>query len=115
MESIGIAYILIILYRLYTLSKKHNNVSKNSLFLGIIMTVLCLEAIDKLTINFLYNYLGKIYYYRLVGILIDSIFIGALFREPTEGLSYKEVLLGKVQILCSATIFTWYFMYYLCK
>ena len=115
MESIGIAFILIVFYRLYILFRKNNNVSKNSLFLGTIVIILCVEAIDKLTTNLLYNYLGKIYYNRLIGILIDSILIGALFREPTEGLSDKETLLAKVKILCSITILSWYFMYYLCK
>ena len=103
------------LYQLGKAYKKSGSISKNSLFLGTVAVVLCVEAIDMLTIDWLYNYLGRIYYNRLIGGLFDAILLGALFRDPTPGLSHREIIVGKLQLLSSAAMFSWYFMYYLCK
>ena len=113
--AIGLSAAFITLYRLWVLYKRSTQISKNSLFLGAILIVLCVEAIDKLTIDWLYNYLGRIYYNRLIGGLIDAILLGALFREPNEGLSHREIIIAKLQVLSGAAIFSWLFMYYFCK
>ena len=113
--AIGISSAVITLYRLWVLYKRSTQISKNSLFLGAILIVLCIEAVDMLTINWLYSYLGYIYYNRLIGGLIDSILLGALFRDPVPGLSHREIIVGKLQLLSSAAMFSWLFMYYLCK
>ena len=113
--AIGLSAAFITLYRLWVLYKRSTQISKNSLFLGAIWIVLCVEAIDKLTIDWLYNYLGRIYYNRLIGGLIDAMMIGVLFREPNEGLSHREIIIAKLQLLSSAAMSSWFFMYYLCK
>ena len=103
------------LYQLGKAYKKSGSISKNSLFLGTVTVVLLVEAVDMLMIDWLYNYLGRIYYNRLIGGLIDAIFIGALFRDPPPGLSHREIIIAKLQLLSSAAIFSWLFMYYFCK
>ena len=113
--AIGLSAAFITLYRLWVLYKRSTQISKNSLFLGAIWIVLCVEAIDKLTIDWLYNYLGRIYYNRLIGILIDSIFIGAAFRKTEKKFTPKERLVSKLRLVYCLAIFSWYFMYYLCK
>ena len=110
--AIGISSAVITLYRLWVLYKRSTKISKNSLFLGAILIVLCIEAVDMLTINWLYNYLRYIYYNRLIGGLIDAMMIGVLFREPNEGLSHREIIIiAKLQVLSGAAIFSWLFMY----
>ena len=113
--AIGLSAAFITLYRLWVLYKRSTQISKNSLFLGAILIVLCIEAVDMLTINWLYSYLGYIYYNRLIGGLIDAMMIGVLFREPNEGLSHREIIIAKLQVLSGAAIFSWLFMYYFCK
>ena len=103
------------LYQLGKAYKKSGSISKNSLFLGTVAVVLCIEAIDKLTIDWLYNYLGRIYYNRLIGGLIDAIFIGAALRKTKKQLTPKERLLDNLSLVYCLAIFSWYFMYYLCK
>ena len=103
------------LYQLGKAYKKSGSISKNSLFLGTVAVVLCVEAIDKLTIDWLYNYLGRIYYNRLIGILIDSIFIGAALRKTKKKLPPKERLLNKLRLVYCLVFFSWLFMYYFCK
>ena len=112
---IGLVTVFNALYQLGKAYKKTENISKNSLFLGTVTVVLFVEAVDMLTIDWLYNYLGRIYYNRLIGVLFDIILIGLLFRNPTPGLSHREIIVGKLQLLSSAAMFSWYFMYYLCK
>ena len=111
----GLGTVFNALYQLGKAYKKSGSISKNSLFLGTVAVVLCVEAIDKLTIDWLYNYLGRIYYNRLIGVLFDIILIGLLFRNPTPGLSHREIIIAKLQLLSSAAIFSWLFMYYFCK
>ena len=113
--AIGLVTVVNALYQLGKAYKKSENISKNSLFLGAVTVVLLVEAVDKLTIDWLYSYLGRIYYNRLIGVLFDVLLIGISFREPNEGLSHKEAIWARIQVLSSAAIFTWYFMYYLCK
>ena len=104
--AIGLSSAVITLYRLWVLYKRSTQISKNSLFLGAILIVLCIEAVDMLTINWLYSYLGYIYYHRLIGGLIDAMMIGVLFREPNEGLSHREIIIAKLQVLSGAAIFS---------
>ena len=113
--AIGLSAAFITLYRLWVLYKRSTQISKNSLFLGAILIVLCVEAIDKLTIDWLYNYLGRIYYNRLIGVLIDAIFIGAALRKTEKKVSPKEQLLDNLKLVYCLVFFSWYFMYYLCK
>lgn len=103
------------LYQLRKAYKKSENISKNSLLLGTAAVLLLLEAIDALTTDWLYGYLGRIYYNRLIGVLFDVILIGGLFREPADGLNHREIIMGKLQLLGNAAILSWYFMYYLCQ
>ena len=44
--AIGLSAAFITLYRLWVLYKRSTQISKNSLFLGAILIVLCVEAID---------------------------------------------------------------------
>ena len=111
----GLGTVFNALYQLGKAYKKTENISKNSLFLGTVAVVLCVEAIDKLTIDWLYNYLGRIYYNRLIGGLIDSIFIGAALRKTKKQLPPKERLLNNLRLVYCLVFFSWYFMYYLCK
>ena len=115
MVAIGLSSAFITLYRLWVLYKRSTQISKNSLFLGIVVIVLCIEAVDKLTINWLYRYLGKIYYNWLIGILIDSIFIGAALRKTEKKFTLKERLVNNLSLAYCLVFFSWYFMYYLCK
>ena len=103
------------LYQLGKAYKKSGSISKNSLFLGTVAVVLCVEAIDKLTIDWLYNYLGRIYYNRLIGGLIDAVFIGAALRKTKKQLPPKERLLNKLRLVYCLVVFSWLFMYYFCK
>ena len=103
------------LYQLGKAYKKSGSISKNSLFLGTVAVVLCVEAIDKLTIDWLYNYLGRIYYNRLIGGLIDAIFIGAALRKTKKKLPPKERLLNKLRLVYCLVVFSWLFIYYFCK
>ena len=112
---IGLVTVFNALYQLGKAYKKSENISKNSLFVGTVTVVLLLEAVDKLTIDWLYSYLGRIYYNRLIGGLFDAILLGALFRDPPPGLSHREIIIAKLQLLSSAAIFSWLFMYYFCK
>ena len=112
---IGLLTVLNALYQLGKAYKKSENISKNSLFVGTVTVVLLLEAVDKLTIDWLYNYLGRIYYNRLIGVLIDAIFIGAALRKTEKKVSPKEQLLDNLKLVYCLVIFSWYFMYYLCK
>ena len=111
----GLGTVFNALYQLGKAYKKSGSISKNSLFLGTVALVLLVEAVDMLTIDWLYNYLGRIYYNRLIGVLFDTILLGALFRDPAPRLSHREIIVGKLQLLSSATIFSWLFMYYFCK
>ena len=112
---IGLVTVFNALYQLGKAYKKSENISKNSLFVGTVTVVLLLEAVDKLTINWLYSYLGKVYYNRLVGVLIDAIFIGAALRKTEKRLSLREQLLDNLKLAYCLVFFSWYFMYYLCK
>ena len=112
---IGLVTVFNALYQLGKAYKKSENISKNSLFLGTIAVVLLVEAIDKLTINWLYSYLGRIYYNWLIGILIDSIFIGAALRKTEKKFTPKERLVNNLRLVYCLAVFSWYFMYYLCK
>jgi len=111
----GLVTVFNALYQFRKARKKRENIPKNDLFLETVALVLLVEAIDMLTINWLCNYLGEIYYNRLIGGLIDAILLGALFRDPTPGLSHREIIVGKLQLLGGAAILSWYFMYYLCQ
>jgi len=111
----GLGTVFNALYQLGKAYKKTENISKNSLFLGTVTVVLLVEAVDMLTIDWLYNYLGRIYYNRLIGGLFDAILLGALFRDPPPGLSHREIIIAKLQLLSSAAMSSWFFMYYLCK
>ena len=111
----GLGTVFNALYQLGKAYKKSGSISKNSLFLGTVAVVLCVEAIDKLTIDWLYNYLGRIYYNRLIGGLIDAIFIGAALRKTEKKVSPKEQLLDNLKLVYCLVFFSWYFMYYLCK
>ena len=115
MAAFGISCVVISLYRLGVLYKKNTNISKNTLFLGTVTTILLLEMLDAFTIDWLSDYLGRIYYNRLIGGLIDAILLGALFRDPPPGLSHREIIIAKLQLLSSAAMSSWFFMYYLCK
>ena len=112
---IGLVTVFNALYQLGKAYKKSENISKNSLFVGTVTVVLLLEAVDKLTIDWLYSYLGKVYYNRLVGVLIDAIFIGAALRKTKKQLPPKERLLNNLRLVYCLVFFSWYFMYYLCK
>ena len=111
----GLGTVFNALYQLGKAYKKSESISKNSLFLGTVTIILLLEILDALTIDWLSDYLGRIYYNRLIGGLIDSILLGALFRDPVPGLSHREIIVGKLQLLSSAAMFSWLFMYYFCK
>ena len=112
---IGLVTVFNALYQLGKAYKKSENISKNSLFVGTVTVVLLLEAVDKLTIDWLYSYLGKVYYNRLVGVLIDSIFIGAALRKTEKKFTLKERLVNNLSLAYCLVFFSWYFMYYLCK
>ena len=111
----GLGTVFNALYQLGKAYKKSESISKNSLFLGTVTIVLLLEILDALTIDWLSDYLGRIYYNRFIGVLLDAMLIGIAFREPNEGLSYKEAVWARIQVLSSAAIFSWLFMYYFCK
>ena len=111
----GLGTVFNALYQLGKAYKKSESISKNSLFLGTVTIVLLLEILDALTIDWLSDYLGRIYYNRFIGVLLDAMLIGIAFREPNEGLSYKEAVWARIQVLSGAAFFSWYFMYYLCK
>ena len=112
---IGLVTVFNALYQLGKAYKKSENISKNSLFVGTVTVVLLLEAVDKLTIDWLYSYLGKVYYNRLVGVLIDSIFIGAALRKTEKKFTLKERLVNNLSLAYCLVFFSWYFMYYLCQ
>ena len=103
------------LYQLGKAYKKSGSISKNSLFLGTVTIILLLEILDALTIDWLSDYLGRIYYNRLIGGLIDSIFIGAALRKTKKQLPPKERLLNKLRLVYCLVVFPWLFMYYFCK
>ena len=113
--TIGLAVVFLALYRFWCEYKKSEKISKNSLFLGFIAIVLLFGAVDKLTTNLLYNYLGRIYYNRFIGMLIDALIIGGAFRRTKKELSTKELIIDRLSFLYCIVFFTWYFMYYLCK
>ena len=115
MVAFEISCVVISLYRLGVLYKKNTNISKNTLFLGAVTTVLLLEILDALTIDWLSDYLGRIYYNRLIGGLIDAIFIGAALRKTEKKFTLKERLVNKLRLVYCLAIFSWFFMYYLCK
>ena len=111
----GLGTVFNALYQLGKAYKKTENISKNSLFLGTVTIILLLEILDALTIDWLSDYLGRIYYNRLIGGLIDAIFIGAALRKTKKQLPPKERLLNKLRLVYCLVFFSWYFMYYLCK
>ena len=114
MTAIGFSAAVILLYQLAMMYKKNKNISKNNLMLGIVTSVLCVIIIDGLTTKWLICYLGKIYYCRFVGGVIDAILIIIMFRKPKEGLSRKDILVARFQGICCIVFFSWYLMYYLC-
>ena len=111
----GLVTVFNALYQFRKARKKRENIPKNDLFLETVALVLLVEAIDMLTIDWLYGYLGRIYYNWLIGILIDSIFIGAALRKTEKKLSLREQLLDNLKLAYCLVFFSWYFMYYLCK
>ena len=115
MVAFGISCVVISLYRLGVLYKKNTNISKNTLFVGAVTTVLLLEMLDAFTIDWLSDYLGRIYYNRFIGVLFDAIFIGAALRKTEKKGSPKEQLLDNLKLVYCLVFFSWYFMYYLCK
>ena len=111
----GLGTVFNALYQLGKAYKKTENISKNSLFLGTVTIILLLEILDALTIDWLSDYLGRIYYNRLIGGLIDAIFIGAALRKSKKQLPPKERLLNKLRLVYCLVVFSWLFMYYFCK
>ena len=111
----GLGTVFNALYQLGKAYKKTENISKNSLFLGTVTIILLLEILDALTIDWLSDYLGRIYYNRLIGGLIDAIFIGAALRKTEKKFTLKERLVNKLRLVYCLAIFSWFFMYYLCK
>lgn len=112
---IGLAVVFLALYRFWCEYKKSEKISKNSLFLGFIAIVLLFGAVDKLTTNLLYNYLGRIYYNRLVGVLFDCLLVGLLLRIKQKICIKREMvetMFGMSGVIC---FFTWYFFYYMCR
>lgn len=112
---IGLAAVFIAVYQLWKHCRINERISNNSLFLGVIASFLLIEAIDKLTIGYLYSCFGKICYNRFIGFWIDIMLVGIMFRKPNEELTQREVLWARIQGVLSIAIFSWYFMYYLCK
>lgn len=96
-------------------ARKVGENSTNNLILGIIVFLLSFVAIDNLTVNYLFPQLGKRYYYWLVGALIDSIYIVAAFRKTEKKFTNKERLFNNLRLVYCLAVFSWYFMYYLCK
>ena len=111
----GLGTVFNALYQLGKAYKKTENISKNSLFLGTVTIILLLEILDALTIDWLSDYLGRIYYNRLIGGLIDAIFIGAALRKTKKQLTPKERLVSKLRLVYCLVVFSWLFMYYFCK
>ena len=111
----GLGTVFNALYQFWKAYKKRDNISKNTLFLETVTLVLLVEAIDMLTIDWLYNYLGRIYYNRFIGVLFDAIFIGAALSKTKKQLPPKERLLNNLGLVYCLVFFSWYFMYYLCK
>lgn len=113
--GVGLAIVIFSLHHLYNGCKKSGENSTNNLILGIIVFLLSLVAIDNLTVNYLFPQLGKRYYYWLVGALIDSIYIVAAFRKTEKKFTNKERLFNNLRLVYCLAVFSWYFMYYLCK
>ena len=111
----GLGTVFNALYQLGKAYKKTENISKNSLFLGTVTIILLLEILDALTIDWLSDYLGRIYYNRFIGVLFDAIFIGAALSKTKKQLPPKERLLNNLRLVYCLVFFSWYFMYYLCK
>ena len=115
MVAFGISCVVISLYRLGVLYKKNTNISKNTLFVGTVTTILLLEMLDAFTIDWLSDYLGRIYYNRFIGVLFDAMLIGAALSKTKKQLPPKERLLNNLRLVYCLVFFSWYFMYYLCK
>ncbi|MBE6096407.1 MAG: hypothetical protein E7198_01235 [Schwartzia succinivorans] len=112
----GIGIAVLGIYRIVKCGYKVKNIRKIHLFLGMLMIILCIETVDSLTAQWLYKSLGKVTYYRSMGIawdvLILGVFIGCDYIRPV---SEKEKKLNRIRITVSVLGLSWYFMYYLCK
>ena len=112
--GIGMAFLGI--YRIVRYGYIVKRIKKTHFFFGVLAAILMLEVIDLLSTKWLYNSLGKVTYYRIIGIAWDVLILGTFFgcdyRVPV---SENEKRLDKIRIAVSVLGLSWYFMYYLCK
>ena len=113
---LGISMLVLGIYRIIKVGYKSKKVKTVHLFLGCLAVSFLIEAIDFLTVNWLYNLLGKIIYYRSIGVVLDILILGAYFGcDDINPISEKEKALNNIRIAISVVGFSWYFMYYLCQ
>lgn len=112
---IGICFSYVALSKLIGLYRKNSIINKNDLFLGIIISILAVETIERFTLGLLFKFLGKNYYCIFIGLLLDALVIGTALRKPVKVLTPREKLIGNLELLFCLAFFSWYFMYYLCK
>ena len=116
MKYFGIGICILGIYRMCKLVYKSNNIKTAHWILGGLGTLLLLEAVDLLTTKWLYHLLGRITYYRCVGVAWDILIIGAYFCcDYIEPVSEKEKKMNKYRLVFVIVYLSWYFMYYLCK
>lgn len=96
---VGISFALMTLFKLIGLYKGSKSIRKNDLFLGIIVSVLAIVAIDQLAIGLLFHYLGKKYFCILMGILFDALVIGVALRKTVKIQTTKEKLVDILKML----------------
>ena len=81
MTILGISVAFLGLYRLIVLLKKEKSIATADIFLGIILFLFMGEAVDKLTINWLFNRVGEVVYHRIIGLMLDCLLVGLLFSS----------------------------------
>lgn len=115
MMALGLSFAFLGLYRLIVLLKKEKSIATADIFLGIILFLFMGEAVDKLTINWLFNRVGEVVYHRIIGLMLDCLLVGLLFRikqKISDKREMVETMFGLSFVIC---FFTWYFLYYMCR
>ena len=112
MTILGISVAFLGLYRLIVLWKKEKSIATVDLFLGILAFLLGVEAVDKLTINWLYHQLGVHYYNIFIAIIIDMMLLGIPLRDINNKIDKKRKLKDWLELFVCAVFFTWYIVFY---
>lgn len=104
----GLGLALLAVYRISKLWKKSKQKKRIDMFLSSVALMLMIEAIDKVTIKWLYSFVGNQNYYIFIAFLLDLLILGIPLRDTEGTIPKKEKIKDWIKLCCVAMYITWY-------